>query len=40
MKTIGDIAVFERAAAIFINGINVVLEKHVLRIKESLFAKQ
>jgi hypothetical protein len=40
MKTIGDIAVFERAAAIFINGINAVLEKHVPRTKESPFAKR
>jgi ribonuclease HI len=40
MKTIGDIAVFERAAAIFINGINAVLEKHVPRAKESPFAKR
>jgi hypothetical protein len=40
MKAIRDTAVFERAAAVFVNGINAILEKHVPRAKESPFAKR
>jgi hypothetical protein len=40
MKAIRDTAVFERAAAVFVNGINAILEKHVSRAKESPFAKR
>jgi hypothetical protein len=40
MKEVRDTAVFERVAAVFVNGINVILEKHVPRAKESPFAKR
>ena len=40
MKEIRETAAFERVAAVFVIGINVILEKHVPRAKESPFAKR
>jgi hypothetical protein len=40
MKTITDIATLDRAAGILVNRINGVLEEHVLRAKESPYAKR
>jgi hypothetical protein len=40
MKLITSTDVFEHAASVFMNGINVVLEEHVPRAKESPYAKR
>jgi hypothetical protein len=40
MKLITSTNVFEHTVSVFINGINAVLEEHVLRAKESLYAKR
>jgi hypothetical protein len=40
MKEITDIDTFKRASGVFVNGINAVLEDHVPRARESLYAKR
>jgi hypothetical protein len=40
MKKITSTTVFEQAAGVSVNGINVILEEHVLRTKESPYAKR
>jgi hypothetical protein len=40
MKEITDIDTFKRALGVFVNGINAVLEDHVPRARESLYAKR
>ena len=40
MKEITDVDTFERAADVFVNGINAVLEAHVPRARESPYAKR
>jgi hypothetical protein len=40
MKEITDVDTFERASGVFVNGINAVLEDHVPRARESLYAKR
>jgi hypothetical protein len=39
IKAITDVDTFEWAAGIFTNSINAILEEHVPRAKESLYAK-
>jgi hypothetical protein len=40
MKKKTSITVFGQAAGIFVNGINAMLEEHVLRAKQSPYAKR
>jgi hypothetical protein len=40
IKEITDVDTFERAADVFVNGINAVLEDHVLRARESPYTKR
>ena len=40
MKEITDVDTFERAADVFVNGINAVLEAHVPRARDSPYAKR
>ena len=40
MKEITDVDTFERAADVFVNDINAVLEAHIPRVRESPYAKR
>jgi hypothetical protein len=40
MKEITDVDTFERAADVFVNGINAVLEAYVPRARDSPYAKR
>ena len=40
MKEITDVDTFERAADVFVNDINAVLEAHIPRVRETPYAKR